>query len=287
METDIGTFFSHSESNSLPLFILGPCQIESETDLMHQAESLLKAVHDLPIRVLFKSSFDKANRTSLTSSRGSGLESGLLLLEKVKKTFGLSITTDIHLPQHAKPVSEVVDVLQIPAFLCRQTDLLVAAGETGKPVNIKKGQFLHPLDMLRAAEKVSAAGSKKIMLCERGTSFGYRELVVDMRSFAMLHDAMDKEQISYPLIFDATHSTQSIGGKGGASNGNWKMALPLAYASIAAGAQGIFAECHTAPSSASSDQEAMIPMKCIRDYVQNCLDFFAVYGRLRFLESDS
>lgn len=280
MRIDVKEYLSSLTRRSDPIFIMGPCQIESEKDALTQAEHLVEATQDLPITLVFKASYDKANRTSLSGGRGPGMEQGLHILGKIREQFEVPVLTDIHLPDQAQTVADVVDILQIPAFLCRQTDLLLAAGATGKPVNIKKGQFLHPLDILKAAEKITSAGSQQILLCERGSSFGYRDLVVDMRSYTFLKEAMNKSSLSYPLIFDATHSTQNIGGAGGVSSGNWKLALPLALSSIAAGAQGIFAECHTDPMSASSDKEAMIPMASLRSFVESCLEVFSAMSRI-------
>lgn len=237
------------------LLIAGPCQIESLEHSLKIAEALKQMTASLPISLVFKSSFDKANRTSLHGQRGVGLEEGLKVLEKVRSEIGVSVLTDVHTTEQAKSAGEVVDVLQIPAFLCRQTDLLQAAGATGKTVNVKKGQFLAPEDMTFAAEKISAAGSEKIMLCERGATFGYRDLVVDMRSLVIMRRS------GYPVVFDATHSVQSMGGAGGKSGGAREFVFPLLRAAISTGVDGVFIECHDDPARAPSDGATMLELK--------------------------
>jgi 2-dehydro-3-deoxyphosphooctonate aldolase (KDO 8-P synthase) len=222
--------------------IAGPCVIESEEHVLRIA----RAIYERVGKFVFKASFDKANRSSIRSYRGPGLKEGLRILAEVRK-LGLAALTDIHEPAQAAPVAEVVDVLQIPAFLCRQTDLLLEAGRTGRAVNIKKGQFLSPSDFLHAAEKVSTTGNQRILLTERGASFGYNNLVVDMRSLPIM------ARSGYPVIFDATHSVQLPGAGGGMSGGEPQFIEPLARAATAAGIAGIFVEVHEAPEKALSD----------------------------------
>lgn len=259
------------------LLIAGPCQIESRDHCFKLAEILKKYVRDLPVNLVFKSSFDKANRTSLQGQRGVGIEKGLRILEDVKKSFDLPVLTDVHSPEQARTAAEVVDILQTPAFLCRQTDLLTAVGETGKPVNIKKGQFLSPEDMRFVAEKVSQTGNRNIMLCERGSSFGYRDLVVDMRSFVIMKEA------GYPVIFDATHSVQSMGGAGGKSGGSRQYIFPLLRAAVATGVQGVFIECHDDPEKAPSDGASMLPVQQLPSILSTiCL----IHQQILNMESD-
>lgn len=234
------------------LLIAGPCQIESLDHCLKIAEFLQKNLKHLPVNLVFKSSFDKANRTSATSGRGPGIESGLKILAQLRQKTGLPVLTDVHTAEQAVVAAEVVDVLQTPAFLCRQTDLLLAVGKTGKPVNIKKGQFLPPQDMKFAAEKIASTGNKSIMMCERGSSFGYRDLIVDMRSLVVMGS------LGYPVIFDATHSVQSMGGSGGSSGGNREFVAPLVRAAVATGVDGLFIECHDNPDKAPSDGPSMV-----------------------------
>jgi 2-dehydro-3-deoxyphosphooctonate aldolase (KDO 8-P synthase) len=234
------------------LIIAGPCQIESREHTLRIASHLHKLTLDRGVNLVFKSSYDKANRTRLNSTRGLGIEEGLRILEEVKKVTGLPVLTDIHTPEEARAAAEVVDILQTPAFLCRQTDLLTAAGETGRAINIKKGQFLPPQDMQFAAEKVASTGNKNVLLCERGTCFGYRDLIVDMRSLLIMRE------IGYPVIFDATHSVQSMGGAGGSSGGLRDYVAPLVRGALAVGVDGLFIECHEDPDSAPSDGPSML-----------------------------
>jgi 2-dehydro-3-deoxyphosphooctonate aldolase (KDO 8-P synthase) len=241
--------------NSPLLIIAGPCLVESEDLVMHTAEQLKKTAKKLPIQLVFKSSYKKANRTSLQGFSGLGMEKALAILEKVKKTFNLPILTDIHTELEAPIAAEVADILQIPAFLCRQTDLLLAAGRTGKVVNIKKGQFLAPEGMYKAAEKVAATGNTQILLTERGTTFGYESLVVDMRSLPIMAKS------GYPVIFDATHSVQIPGGQASFSGGQPEFILPLARAAVATGAvKGVFMEVHPNPEKALSDAQSQLPL---------------------------
>jgi 2-dehydro-3-deoxyphosphooctonate aldolase (KDO 8-P synthase) len=236
------------------LFILGPCQIESKDHALKTASFLKELSEELNFNFVYKSSFDKANRTRINTKRGVGLHEGLEILALVKGSFNVPVITDIHSPEQALLAGEVCDVLQIPAFLCRQTDLLLAAGKSGKCINIKKGQFLHPADMKYAAEKVETGGSDRILLCERGTTFGYRDLVVDFRSFSIMAES------KYPVIFDATHSVQSPGGLSGESGGNAHYVSPLARAAVAYGVDGVFIECHEDPKKAPSDGACMLPL---------------------------
>ena len=235
---------------NLPV-IAGPCVIENEDLAVEMAHTLAAMAERLGIALVFKSSFDKANRTSISSFRGPGLEVGLRVLEIVKKETGLPVLTDVHEPSQCEPAARVCDVLQIPAFLCRQTDLVVAAAKTGRAVNVKKGQFVAPDDMRRVVEKARASGNDRVTVTERGVSFGYHNLVVDMRSFAMLHDD------GIPVIYDVTHSLQLPGG-GEQSGGMRRYAEPLARAAVAAGADGVFLEVHPDPTHALSDSAVQL-----------------------------
>jgi 2-dehydro-3-deoxyphosphooctonate aldolase (KDO 8-P synthase) len=241
------------------LVIAGPCVIESAKVCLDVAGAMRDACRDLGLPYVFKASFDKANRSSGRSFRGLGIVRGLRVLAKVKDKLGVPVLTDIHQPEQAAPVARVVDVLQIPAFLCRQTDLLVAAARTGLPVNIKKGQFLSPAEMKNVVEKVTSAGGNRVLLCERGTFFGYNDLVVDMRSIPLM------QQLGWPVIFDATHSTQSPGGLGDRTGGRRDMAPVLARAAVAAGADGVFIETHPNPDRALSDSATMLPLDSVAD----------------------
>lgn len=236
------------------LLIAGPCVIESEENVMHVAKEMKKIAEKLDLDYYFKASFDKANRTSITSYRGPGIDEGLKILKKVKDELGVKIATDIHEPWQAEKAAEVVDIIQIPAFLCRQTDLLVAAAKTGKLINVKKAQFLAPWDMKNVVTKLEEAGNTNIMLCERGTSFGYNTLVVDMTGIN------EMKKFGYPVIFDATHSVQKPGGKGNATGGNRENVEPLAKAAAAAGADAFFFEVHPDPDHALSDGPNMVKL---------------------------
>jgi len=244
------------------LVVAGPCVVESPQLCLDVASRMKAICASLGLPYVFKASFDKANRTSLASFRGVGLEDGLAALRSVKERVGVPVLTDIHLPEQAGRVAQVVDVLQIPAFLCRQTDLLVAAARTGRPVNIKKGQFMAPEDMARAAEKVSSTGNSRIILCERGTSFGYHDLVVDMRSIVRM------KAIGYPVLFDATHSAQRPSARGTESGGERDMVAALAAAAVAAGADGVFIETHPDPDKALSDSATMLPLDSIPELLK-------------------
>lgn len=236
------------------MLIAGPCVIESEENVMQIAETVKGIAERLDLNYYFKTSFDKANRTSITSYRGLGIEEGLHILKRVKDTYGVKICTDIHEPWQAEKAAEVCDILQIPAFLCRQTDLLVAAAKTGKLINVKKAQFLAPWDMANVVNKIKEAGNNNIMLCERGTTFGYNTLVVDMTGI------VEMKKFGYPVVIDATHSVQKPGGKGTATGGNREYAEPLAKAAIAAGADALFFEVHPDPDNAKSDGANMVKL---------------------------
>jgi len=236
------------------LLIAGPCVLETADAALAIASQLQNVTSDLPVSLVFKASFDKANRTSISSQRGPGLQEGLAMLERVSKETGLPVTTDLHETHQAAAVGEVCDILQIPAFLARQTDLLVAAAKTGKAVNVKKGQFMAPWDMQHVAGKLNAAGCQNVLLCERGTFFGYGRLVNDMRSIPQM------QQLGAPVVFDATHSVQEPGGLGGATGGNREMVEPLARAAVAMGADGLFFETHPDPSQSPSDGPNMVPL---------------------------
>ncbi len=236
------------------VLIAGPCVIESEAHALMMAERLAEAAAHANVPLIFKASYDKANRSSEQSYRGPGLKEGLRILQKIKETFAIPILTDIHEVSQAAPAAEVADVLQIPAFLSRQTDLLVAAGKTGRVINLKKGQFLSPWEMANAVEKVSKAGNDQIILTERGASFGYQNLVVDMRSFPILR------KTGCPVVFDVTHSVQLPGGDGKSSGGQPEFIEPLARAGTAVGVDGVFLEVHDNPSKALSDGTNALPL---------------------------
>lgn len=254
------------------LVIAGPCVIESEENVMQIAEKMKSISEKLNIDYYFKASFDKANRTSISSYRGPGIDKGLEILEKVKKTYNLKIVTDIHEPWQAEKVAKVVDIVQIPAFLCRQTDLLVAAAKTGKIINIKKAQFLAPWDMKNVIKKVEQSGNNNILLCERGTTFGYNTLVVDMTGI------VEMKKLGYPVVFDATHSVQKPGGKGSSTGGNREYVEPLAKAAVAAGADALFFEVHPEPDMALSDGPNMVKLDEFEDMLKRVIK---VYNSVR------
>jgi 2-dehydro-3-deoxyphosphooctonate aldolase (KDO 8-P synthase) len=247
--------FSAFQRGKPLVLIAGPCVIESEAHVHRMAHGIREAVGDF----VFKASFDKANRTSGDAYRGPGLREGLRILKSVKSA-GFPILTDIHEAWQAEPAAEVADILQIPAFLCRQTDLLVAAGRTGRIINIKKGQFVAPHDIHHAAEKVAATGNRQVLLTERGSSFGYNNLVVDMRGLKIMRDA------GWPVIFDATHSVQLPGGAGAASGGQPQFIEPLARAAVAAGVDGVFVEVHDRPEKALSDGANALRLELLHDF---------------------
>lgn len=242
-------------ANDKPFFLMaGPCQIEGLGHAQDMCGALKEITGRLDIPFVYKSSFDKANRTSLNAQRGVGLDKGLEIFAQLKKEFDVPVVTDIHLPEQCADVGAVCDILQIPAFLCRQTDLLVAAAETGRVINVKKGQFLAPWDMAKVAEKLASTGNDNIMLCERGASFGYNTLVSDMRSLPTM------AKTGYPVVYDATHSVQQPGGLGGSSGGDRTMVPVLARAAVAVGVAGLFMETHQDPDHAPSDGPNMVPL---------------------------
>src|SRR5438477_178844 len=239
--------------NDLPLvFIVGPNTLESRAHALEMSAALAEIARQLGVGLVYKTSFDKANRSSLGSERGIGLRAGLPILAEVRETTGLPVLTDVHEKEQCAPVAEAVDVLQIPAFLCRQTDLLLAAGETGKPINIKKGQFLAPWDMKNAAAKIASTGNERIMLCERGTSFGYNTLIVDMRALPIM------AQTGYPVVFDTTHAVAQPGGLGDRSGGEREFAPVLARAAAAVGVAAMFIETHPNPDRAPCEGPTML-----------------------------
>jgi 2-dehydro-3-deoxyphosphooctonate aldolase (KDO 8-P synthase) len=243
-----------------PLYIIaGPCVIESEDITFYTAKKLKEICGAVGLPLLFKSSYDKANRTSISSFRGPGLERGLQILSDVRNKFGIPIISDIHSIEEVKPASEVLDALQIPAFLCRQTDLILFASDTGKPVNIKKGQFLAPWDVKNIIDKFISTGNRNLLITERGTSFGYNNLVVDFRGLSIIRS------FGYPVIFDVTHSLQLPGGLGTSSGGQREFAEPLSRAAVAVGVDGIFMEVHPEPENALCDGPNMIPISKVAD----------------------
>ncbi|AEI88970.1 MAG: 3-deoxy-8-phosphooctulonate synthase [Candidatus Midichloria mitochondrii] len=255
-------------NNNLPfILIAGPCQIESKEHALETAHTIAEITKKLGINCIYKSSFDKANRTSIEGRRGIGLEKALEIFEEIKKQIECPVLTDVHLPEQCEIVSDYVDVLQIPAFLCRQTDLLIAAGHTGKAVNIKKGQFLAPQNMKSAADKVASTGNQNILLTERGVSFGYNNLVNDMRALPIM------AKTGYPVIFDATHSVQQPGGLGLSSGGQREFIKPLARAAVAAGVAGLFIETHPNPDSAPSDGPCMLPLSELEELLTELIEF--------------
>jgi 2-dehydro-3-deoxyphosphooctonate aldolase (KDO 8-P synthase) len=254
------------------VFIAGPCVIESVEGTMDLAAKLVRLAAELDVPLVFKASFDKANRTSVDSYRGPGLVEGLAILKEVRDRFHVPILTDIHEPGQAALAAEVVDILQIPAFLCRQTDLVVAAAETGKVINVKKGQFLAPEDMVNVIDKITGAGNNKIILTERGASFGYHNLVADMRSLLIMRE------LGYPVVFDATHSVQRPGGAGKMSGGDGRWAPALARAAVATGADGVFMETHVNPAQALSDKANAVAFNELKKLWQT---LGAIHGLVR------
>jgi 2-dehydro-3-deoxyphosphooctonate aldolase (KDO 8-P synthase) len=257
-----------SIANNLPfVLIAGPCALESRAHALEMGQALSEMTKRLGIGLIYKSSFDKANRTSLGSARGLGMDSGLPILAEVRETYGCPVLTDVHAPEQCAPVAEAVDVLQIPAFLSRQTDLLLAAAATGRAVNVKKGQFLAPWDMQNVAAKLASTGNHNILLCERGASFGYNTLVSDMRSLPII------AQTGYPVVFDATHSVQQPGGQGGTSGGQREFVPVLARAAIAIGVAAVFMETHQDPDKAPSDGPNMVPVKEMPTILETLVEF--------------
>jgi 2-dehydro-3-deoxyphosphooctonate aldolase (KDO 8-P synthase) len=256
-----------------PLFVMaGPCVIESKAGCLKIANRLVDIGRKADVRIIFKASFDKANRSSISSYRGPGLEKGLDIFNTIRQQTKLPVMTDVHLPEQAEIAASVVDCLQVPAFLCRQTDLLCACAETGKPVNVKKGQFLSPEEMKNVVEKLRHYGNDKIILTERGTFFGYNRLVNDMSAIVAM------KQLGCPVVFDATHSAQQPGGLGTASGGNRQLAPILAKAAVAAGATGLFLEVHTHPEQAKSDAAAIMPIEWVEDLLVVCRKIFEAVG---------
>jgi 2-dehydro-3-deoxyphosphooctonate aldolase (KDO 8-P synthase) len=263
-------------ANDLPFtLIAGPCQIESESHAMEVAGALKDISNNLGIGIIYKSSYDKANRTSASAQRGIGMAKGLEILARIRETFAMPVLTDVHDAAHCQPTAEAVDILQIPAFLCRQTDLLLAAGETGRAINVKKGQFLAPWDMKNVAAKIASTGNENILLTERGASFGYNTLVSDFRALPIMAET------GYPVIFDATHSVQQPGGQGTSSGGERRFAPILARAALAVGCAGLFIECHPNPDQAPSDGPNMIHLREMHALLQTLL----AYDRLSKTQS--
>ena len=257
-----------SFGNALPLaLIAGPCALESRAHALETASALKEMAGRLGIGLVYKSSFDKANRTSLQGARGSGLDAALPIFAEIRESLGLPVLTDVHEPDQCRVVAEAVDILQIPAFLCRQTDLLVAAAETGRVVNIKKGQFLAPWDMRNVVEKVTAAGNPNVLVTERGASFGYNTLVTDMRALPIMAET------GAPVVFDATHSVQQPGGRGAASGGQREFVPVLARAAVAVGVAAVFIETHQDPDRAPSDGPNMVPLGDMPRLVETLMRF--------------
>ena len=257
MNQNIVSLNNISISNDLPItLIAGPCVLESHSHAKMMVEMLLKITTDLKINFIYKTSYDKANRTSLTGIRGLGLDSSLKIFSELKTEYGINILTDVHNANHCDLIKDHVDILQIPAFLCRQTDLLIAAANTNKIINIKKGQFLSPHDMINVANKIIDSGNNNLLLTERGASFGYNNLVSDMRSLEIM-----KNEIRFPVIFDATHSVQAPGGLGGSSGGDRKFVPVLSRAAVAVGVAGVFMETHEDPDNAPSDGPNMVKIE--------------------------
>jgi 2-dehydro-3-deoxyphosphooctonate aldolase (KDO 8-P synthase) len=255
-------------ANDRPLaLIAGPCQLESRAHALECAAALVEIAASAGVGLIYKTSFDKANRTSVNAARGIGLAAGLPILAELREKFGVPVLTDVHLPEQCAPAAEAVDVLQIPAFLCRQTDLLLAAGATGAAVNVKKGQFLAPWDMANVAAKIGSTGNDRILLCERGTSFGYNTLVSDLRGLPIM------AVTGYPIVFDATHSVQQPGGQGAASGGDRRFVAVLARAAVAIGVAAVFAETHPDPDRAPSDGPNMLPLRAMPDFVEALMAF--------------
>jgi 2-dehydro-3-deoxyphosphooctonate aldolase (KDO 8-P synthase) len=254
--------------NDLPVvFLMGPCQMESRAHALETSAKLKEISTQYGVGVVYKTSFDKANRSSVKTQRGIGLEEALPIFAEIRATTGLPVMTDIHEREQCARVAEVVDVLQIPAFLCRQTDLLLAAGETGRVINVKKGQFLAPWDMKNVAAKIASTGNEKILLCERGASFGYNTLVSDMRSLPIMAET------GYPVVFDATHSVQQPGGRGETSGGQREFVPVLARAAVAVGVAAVFMETHQDPESAPSDGPNMVPLHEMPKLIETLMAF--------------
>ena len=270
VSTLINTIFQKRDTFFL---IAGPCVIESEAVTLEVAEFLKKISEELSIPVIFKTSYDKANRTSYMSYRGPGIEKGLKIIEKVKEEYKLSVLSDVHCKEEVKRASEVLDIIQIPAFLCRQTDLIIASAKTGLPINIKKGQFLSPWDIKNVIKKVSSVGNYRILLTERGTCFGYNNLVVDMRSIPIM------QRFGYPVVFDSTHSVQIPAGAGDRSGGQREFVPYLSRAAIAAGADGIFMEIHPDPDNALCDGPNSLPLRDVKPILESVIEIYSIIRR--------
>ncbi len=263
-------------ANDRPLaFIAGPCQLESRAHALEMAAALKEIADRLGIGLLFKTSFDKANRTSLTAARGAGLERALSVFAEIRERFGLGLVTDVHEPGQCPRVAEVVDVLQIPAFLCRQTDLLIAAAKSGRTVKVKKGQFLAPADMRNVVAKITGSGNRNVLVTERGVSFGYNTLVVDMRALPIM------AEIGCPVIFDATHAVQQPGGQGTSSGGERRFVSALARAAVAVGVAGVFIETHEDPDRAPSDGPNMVPLRSFEGLARELMAIDALVKQRR------
>jgi len=252
------------------VFIAGPCVIESYESCLELAEKLKIIFESQKVSFIFKASYDKANRTSVNSYRGPGVKEGMKILSDIKKRLDIPVLSDVHCKEDIPTVAGILDVIQIPAFLCRQTDLILSAGETGKPINIKKGQFLAPWDMKAVVEKIQSTGNEDILLTERGTCFGYNNLVSDMRSLVIMRE------LGYPVIYDATHSVQLPGGQGNASGGERNMVAPLARAAVATGCDGVFLEVHETPEKALSDASTILPLKDLSVLLKQVLEIHKV-----------
>ena len=252
------------------VFIAGPCVIESYESCLKLAEKMKIVFESQKISFIFKASYDKANRTSVNSYRGPGVKEGMKILSDIKKRLDIPVLSDVHCKEDIPTVAGILDVIQIPAFLCRQTDLILSAGKTGKPINIKKGQFLAPWDMKAVVEKIQSTGNEDILLTERGTCFGYNNLVSDMRSLVIMRE------LGYPVIYDATHSVQLPGGQGNASGGERNMVAPLARAAVATGCDGVFLEVHETPEKALSDASTILPLKDLSVLLKQVLEIHKV-----------
>lgn len=260
-----------------PLTIMsGPCVIESESHALFCAETLCKIMQKLNVNFIFKASYDKANRSSINSFRGVGIDEGLRILEKVKSTFGVPVISDVHTPEEVPLAQEVLDVLQIPAFLCRQTDMIVACAKTLKPLHVKKGQFVAPNDMGNVVEKIVSAGNNQIILCDRGTCFGYNNLVSDMRAIPIM------QRFGYPVSFDASHSVQLPGGNGASSSGEREFIPVLAKAAVAAGCQAIFIESHPNPKEAKSDRDSVYPFDELYSLIEQLVTIYDVVSEKQY-----
>jgi 2-dehydro-3-deoxyphosphooctonate aldolase (KDO 8-P synthase) len=277
MTQNVVTVGRVSFGNALPMaLIAGPCAMESREHAFEMADALTAIAGRLGIGLVYKSSYDKANRTSINSARGIGLDKAMDVFGDIKARFGVPVITDVHEPEHCRPVGEVADMLQIPAFLCRQTDLLVAAARTGRAVNVKKGQFLAPWDMANVVEKVRAAGNPNVLVTERGTSFGYNTLVSDFRGLPIM-----AEQTLAPVIFDATHSVQQPGGQGATSGGQRQFVPVLARAAVAVGVAGLFIETHENPDRAPSDGPNMVPLSQFEGLIAELMELDALTKKQR------